>query len=147
MLGAIRPDSWNFPLFLHVVGALVLVGTVTAGVVAELVSARSEEGGRLRQVAFGSFLFGALPAYVVMRVGAEWLHSKEFGSSSHDPTWVGIGYGIADVGGVALLIALILSGVAARRSMGGLGRAAGLLAAITLAAWLVAVWAMGAKPT
>ena len=147
MLALIRPDSWNFPLFLHVFGAFLLVGTVTAGVVAELASVRSVDGGRLRQVAFRSFLFGALPAYVVMRIGAEWMHSKEFGSSGTDPTWVGIGYGIADFGGIALLVALILSGFAARRSKPGLGRAAGILAAITLAAWLVAIWAMGAKPT
>ena len=32
MLAAIRPDSWNYALFLHVLGATVLVGAlVTAG--------------------------------------------------------------------------------------------------------------------
>jgi hypothetical protein len=31
-LAVIRPDSWNFPLFLHVLGAMILVGaTLTAG--------------------------------------------------------------------------------------------------------------------
>jgi len=28
MLALIRPDSWNFPLFLHILGATLLFGTV-----------------------------------------------------------------------------------------------------------------------
>ena len=30
-LAAIRPDEWNLPLFVHVLGAIVLVGGVMAG--------------------------------------------------------------------------------------------------------------------
>lgn len=82
-----------------------------------------------------------------MRIGAEWLYSKEFSGSSSDPTWVGIGRVAADIGGLVFLISLILAGVAARKSSGRLGKAAGLLAAITLIGWLVAIWAMGAKPS
>jgi hypothetical protein len=26
ILAVVRPDSWNFPLFLHVLGAMILVG-------------------------------------------------------------------------------------------------------------------------
>ena len=33
MLAAIRPDSWNLPLFLHVLGAMVLAGGTGAVVV------------------------------------------------------------------------------------------------------------------
>ena len=33
VLASIRPDSWNFPLFLHVLGAMVLVGGLLAGAV------------------------------------------------------------------------------------------------------------------
>jgi hypothetical protein len=29
-LATIRPDSWNFPLFVHVVGAMILVGGLLA---------------------------------------------------------------------------------------------------------------------
>ena len=32
-LAAIRPDSWNFPLLLHILGAAVLVGAVLTAVV------------------------------------------------------------------------------------------------------------------
>ena len=146
MLALIRPDSWNFPLFVHVFGAMVLVGTMAAAVTAELVSIRSEAPERLRRLAFRAFLFGALPAYVVMRVGAEWIHSKEFGKDADEPTWVGIGYITADGGAIVLLVALILAGVASRKGKARLGRAAGLLAAVALVAWLVAVWAMAGKP-
>ena len=147
MLASIRPDSWNFPLLLHALGAMVLVGAVAAGVVAELAATRAEEPALLRRLAFRIFLIGALPAFIVMRIGAEWLNSKEFSDSSSDPTWIGIGRGVADVGGVVLLLSLILAGVAARRSSVGLGKAAGMLAAITLVGWLIAIWAMGAKPS
>ena len=144
MLAFARP---HFPLLLHVLGAMTLVGAVGAGVVAELAAARAAEPAYLRRLAFRIFLFGALPAYIVMRVGGEWLRSKEFSGSSADPTWIGIGRGAADGGGLVLLISLILAGVAAKRSSSGMSKAAGMLAAITLVAWLVAIWAMGAKPT
>ena len=29
VLAQVRPDSWNFPLFLHVGGAMILVGAVS----------------------------------------------------------------------------------------------------------------------
>jgi hypothetical protein len=147
MLAWIRPDSWNLPLLVHVLGALVLVGAVAAGVVAELASTRAGESALLRRLAFRIFLLGALPAYIVMRVGAEWMYSKEFPSSANDPAWIGVGRIVADLGGLVFLISLILAGVASRRSSGGLGKTAGILAAITLVGWLVAIWAMGAKPS
>ena len=146
MLASIRPDSWNFPLLLHVLGATVLVGAVGAGVVAELAASRAEEPAFLRRLAFRIFLLAALPSYIVMRIGAEWLYSKEFSGSSNDPTWVAIGRAAADAGGLVFLIALVLGGLAARRSSGGLTKTAGVLAAITFVGWLVAIWAMGAKP-
>jgi hypothetical protein len=63
------------------------------------------------------------------------------------PTWLLIGRGVADGGALVLLISLILSGIAVRRSKPGLATAAGILSAILLVAFLVAVWAMGAKPS
>jgi hypothetical protein len=101
----------------------------------------------MRRVAFRTLLFVAVPAYIVMRTGGEWLYTKEFGDSDDDPAWVGIGYITADVGALLLLLALVASGIASARSKSGLGRAAGLLTALALVGWIVAVWAMGAKPT
>jgi len=147
ILAAIRPDDWDFPLLLHVLGAMVLVGAATVGVVAELGSTAASEPGYLRRLAFRSLLLVGLPAYIVMRVGAEWLYSKEFGDTDDDPAWIGIGYITADAGALLLLIALVLSGIAARRSSSGLGKAAGIVTALALVGWVVAVWAMGAKPS
>jgi hypothetical protein len=145
-LASIRPDSWNFPLFLHVLGAMVLVGAAAIGSISALASGRGDESGFLRRLSFRSFLIVALPAYIVMRIGAEWMYSKEFGDGVDDPTWIGIGYITADAGALLLLITLILSGIAARRGSPGLARAAGVVSMIALIAWLVAVWAMGGKP-
>jgi hypothetical protein len=146
LLADIRPDSWNSPLFLHVLGAIVLVATVIAASVALLAPGVVDPAG-LRRFAFRSLLFVGLPAYIVMRIGAEWLYSKEFGDSDDDPAWIGIGYITADIGAILFLIALICAGVASARSKDRLGRVAGVLVAIALVGWLVAVWAMGAKPS
>ena len=76
VLASIRPDSWNFPLFLHVLGAMVLVGAATAAVVAQLApSVVPGDGDRMRRFSFRTLLLAALPAYIVMRVGAEWMYS------------------------------------------------------------------------
>jgi len=147
LLASIRPDSLNFPLFVHVLGAMVLVGAMVFAITAELVAAGSAAPERFRKIAFRTFLLVALPAYIVMRAGAEWIHSKEFPSGVKDPTWVGIGFITADAGAIVLLVTLILAGIASAKGKPGLARAAAVLAAIALAGWLVAIWAMGAKPS
>lgn len=146
LLAAIRPDSWNLPLFLHVLGATVLVGAAATGAATSLFAAGSAEPARMRRLAFRALLLVGLPAYIVMRIGAEWTYSKEFGDVDDDPAWIGIGYVTADLGGLVFLISLVLAGVASWKSKTGLGRAAGILVALALVGWLVAVWAMGAKP-
>jgi len=147
VLASIRPDSWNFPLFLHVAGAAVFVGAVSVGAVAQLGATKVAEPDRLRRVAFRTLLIVGLPAYIVFRVGAEWIHSKEFPSGVEDPTWVGIGYGISDIGAIVFLISLILAGVAVRKPKGWLTMTSGVLSVILLIGLVVATWAMGAKPT
>jgi hypothetical protein len=146
VLASIRPDSWNFPLFLHVAGAAVFFGALTVATVAQLGSAKAAEPLLLQRVAFRTLLIVGLPAFIVFRVGAEWIYSKEFGDTDDDPTWIGIGYGVSDIGALLFLIALILSGIAVRRSKTGLGKASGVLSALILVGLVVAVWAMGAKP-
>ena len=101
----------------------------------------------MRRIAFRSLWMVGIPAYVVMRIGAEWLYSKEFGDTDDDPAWIGIGYTVADVGLLVFLIALALAGVAARRKSAGLGKASGYIGVLLLVALVVVVWAMGAKPT
>jgi len=147
VLASIRPDSWNFPLFLHVAGAAVFFGAVAIAAVTQLSAAKVAEPDLLRRVAFRTLLIVGLPAYIVFRVGAEWIHSKEFPKGVEDPTWVGIGYGVSDIGLLVFVISLILAGIAVRRKTGWLTQTSGVLSVILLIALLVATWAMGAKPT
>ena len=144
---SIRPDSWNFPLFLHIFGAAVWFGVVVGAVVLTLSAERTQEPAAMRRLAFRSLLYVGLPAYIVMRVGVEWMHSKEFPNVKTDPTWIGIGYGASDVGVLLFVAALILARMGYRRERPGLSRAAGYVSAVLLGLLVVAVWAMGAKPT
>ena len=155
VLAAVRPDETSLALFVHVLGAMVLVGGAFTALVALLLSWRS--GGRdvatLARLAFRALLFAALPGWIAMRAGAEWVYSKEGWSGVPDePSWLGFGYVIADGGGVILLITLIVAGIGARRlarADGGrstLMRVATVLSALLLVDYLVAVWAMSGKP-
>ena len=141
-----RPDSWNFPLLLHIAGAAVLFGSVAAAAVSTLVADRVAQPDFMRRLAFWSLLIVGLPAYIVMRVGAEWLYSKGFDELEEDPAWIAIGYIVADIGLLVFVVALILAGIATRTRRGGLAKAAGVLGALLLVGMIVAVWAMGAKP-
>ena len=96
LIAAIRPDDWNFPLFVHVLGAMILVGgTLTAA--AALAFARGEE--RLLRLGYWSLLAVALPGYVLMRIGGQWIYSKEgLDDAPIEAAWTGIGFVIADPG-------------------------------------------------
>ena len=146
VLASIRPDSWNFPLFLHVAGAAVFFGALTVGAVAQLTATKVAEPQLLQRVAFRTLLIVGLPAYIIFRVGAEWIYEKEFPDVDEDPTWVGIGYIVSDIGAILFVISLILAWIASRKSKTGLARASGVISALILVGLVVAVWAMGAKP-
>jgi hypothetical protein len=150
LLALARPDSWDFPLLVHVLGAMVLVGGLLTGG-STLLYARGDV--RFLRLGYWTLLAVALPGYIVMRIGAEWLYSKYddvLPEGADDPTWIGIGYIVADVGALLVLIALILGGIGVRRLRNGKGagllKAAMVIAWIVLAAALVAVWAMSGKP-
>jgi hypothetical protein len=147
---AVRPDSWNFPLLLHVLGATVLVGVLAASAVLLIVSLRADDRVAAVRFAFRTILIGAIPAYLVMRVGAEWIADKENLTDS-EAAWIGIGYGTADGGLLLLIITTVLAGLAARRARRG-GQPTGLirwtygLTLLLIAAYAVALWAMATKP-
>ncbi len=148
VIAAVRPDSWNLPLFVHVLGAMILVGGLLTGT-SVLAFARGE--ARFLRLGYWTLLLVALPGYIVMRIGAEWTYSKEgWDEVADEPAWIGIGYIIADIGALLTLIALILGGIGVRRLRVGKGtgllRATMILALIVLAAAVVAVWAMSGKP-
>jgi hypothetical protein len=148
MFAAIRADQFDFPLFLHVAGAMLLVGALVVVTVTMAAALRNGEGAEvLTRLAFRTLLIGVFPAYILMRVGAEWILSKE--KLPDDLGWLGIGYGVADGGLLLAIIATVLAWRAARRSPerpGGMGRAVFVLAALLIVAYAVAIWAMATKP-
>jgi hypothetical protein len=147
---AVRPDAWNFPLFLHVLGAMVLVALLATAAVVLVVALRSDDRAPAVRLAFRVLLIGAIPAYLVMRVGAEWIASKEDLTDS-DASWIGIGYGVGDGGALFLLVMTVLAGIASRRARKG-GQPTALvrwttgLALLVIVAYGVALWAMASKP-
>jgi hypothetical protein len=150
VLATVRPDDWNLPLFVHVVGAMILVAGLVTGASA-LAFARGD--AKMLRLGFWSLMLVSFPGWVIMRLGAEWIYSREGWSklpSSLQPDWLGIGFILADAGGLVLVITLILGGIGVRRLQAG--KSAGLLKAVLvlsvvlLAAYVVAVWAMAGKP-
>ncbi len=157
MLAAIRPDDWNFPLLLHVLGASILLGALIAAVTAQLLAwKRSSPADVLpyARLSFRTLLFVAIPAWFLMRIPGEWIASKEGWDDVEDePTWLGLGYILAEAGGLLLLISTILAGIGLRRlgkSNGEQGatlvRVATVISVLLVIAYVIATWAMSAKP-
>jgi hypothetical protein len=144
-LSAVRPDDWNLALFVHVLSAMVLVGAVVLAAVS--VAGNSQAGLRL---GFRSLLIGAVPAWIAMRLSAQWIASEE-GLTEEDvevPAWVDIGFITSEGSLLFLVAATVCARIAARRGTGGGLRAATLvLVGITIVAYVVAIWAMSTKPT
>jgi hypothetical protein len=152
VLGAIRPDDWDLPLFLHVLGAMTLVGALVL-VVTSLASARGGDSAAGLRLGYRSLLYAAIPAWILMRIGAEWIASKEGLDEDEVPQWVDIGFITSEPTLLLLVAATVCAGIAARRArdggrgFGGLNTAALVLVSITLLAYVVAIWAMSTKPT
>lgn len=151
-VAAVRPDSWNVALLVHVLGAMTLVGGLIAS--AGLLAFSSADTKLLR-LGYWSLLAVSVPGWVVMRVGAEWVYSREgwddLPSGFNLPAWLDIGFLVADAGALVLLAAVILGGLGLRRLRAGGGagllRATLVLSIVLLVADLVAVWAMSGKPS
>ena len=151
VLAQVRPDSWNFPLLLHVGGAMILVGAVLTATSA-LVVARGDVA--LLRLGYRALLLIGLPGYVLMRVGAEWVADKEGfnAKGAPEPAWLDIGRIVADGGALLLVIALIVGGMGASRVRKGAGgesllRATLVISIVLMVAFTVAVWAMSGKPS
>jgi hypothetical protein len=143
---ALRPDAADFPLFLHVLGAMTLAGATGAATLVAWLGVRRPVREPLARGALWTLLVVALPAWVVMRIGAQWVYSKEGFSGDNDPDWVGVGFGVADPGLVILLVATGLAFWWSRRGARGAGWAVAVLSTVYLAALAVAWWSMSAKP-
>ena len=146
----------EFPLLLHILGASILVGGLITALSFQLFGwARETPGGAamLARYGFLSLLVLALPGWILMRVGAQWVWSEAgWDDVDSEPAWLGIGWITGDAGGVFILVSVILAGLGARRlrrsggTTSGLVRSATVLTALTLIAYVITVWAMSAKP-
>lgn len=153
MLAVVRPNDWELALFVHVLGAMVLVGALVLALAYLLPAWR---GGAIAPVRHGfrSLLYAALPSYIVMRVAAQWIADKEGYTGDTTPSWIDMGFIVSDMGLILLLIATVVAGIAVRRAgRGGTepgpgsARIAATLVSLLLVAYLVTIWAMTAKPT
>jgi hypothetical protein len=149
MLATIRPDDVDLALVVHVTGAIVLVGGLVTTLSAAALGWRGDVAAL--SLSYKTLLAVALPGWLVMRVGAQWVYAKEnWDDVDQEPAWLGIGYITGDLGLPLFVIALVLGGIGLRRSRSGGGtgllKANAVIAGILLLAYLVAVWAMGAKP-
>jgi hypothetical protein len=134
-----------WPLFLHVLGAMTLVGALLAVVLVSAVAWRRPDLAVLRRAAWSGLIVVALPAYLVMRLAGQWIYSKEGFSGDNDPTWLGIGFGVGDLG---LLLLLVTIGVAfwwRRGAKPVAGRIVAVLSSLYLVLLAVAWLAMSGK--
>jgi hypothetical protein len=151
MLAATRDRSWEASLFLHVAGAMLLVGglfVVSASLIYAWRAREDSDENALRRFAYLTLFFVVLPAYFAMRIGAQWvLSASPFDDRQN---WVGIGFAISDIGFLVLIVSLILAGVGIRRLRTGGGRTGArvvtVLSVLLLLAYVVAIWAMTTKP-
>ena len=145
IVGAVRPDSWNLPLFLHVLGATVVFGAAAAITIAGFAGrARTDYQPLLARVALRTFLFGVIPSWFLMRIAGQWIAGKEYPGDANEPGWLGVGFIVSDGTGVLLLVVGILAWRSVRRER--IMLAVPLLAAICVAAYTVAWFAMSGKP-
>ena len=77
LLAAIRPDDWNMPLFVHVLGAMVLVGSLVLVVISL--------AGRDLRLGFRALLVRGCPGWIMMR-GAPSGSPPRSGVDDLDPT-------------------------------------------------------------
>lgn len=147
-LAIIRPDDWKLPLFLHILGAMVLVGGLVLAGTSLFGAWRQGDAATLRS-GYRALLIAVIPGWLVMRIAAEWIVSKEgWNDVKPTPSWIDIGYSLAEPGLLFIIIATVLAGLAARRGSSGTGaRVAAVLVGVLIVAYLVAVWAMTTKPT
>jgi hypothetical protein len=143
MLALVRPDSWNVPLFLHVLGAMLLVGTTAATAALALAGWRSDREW-IFSATLRTLLIGVLPAWLLTRAAAQWILDKW--NFSEDPGWVGVGFIATEPGLLLLLLATLFAWLARRRKGGWPIKVTAVLLIVYSAALAVAWWAMSAKP-
>ena len=151
-LAAIRPDDWNLPLFLHVLGALALIGTLAVAIALLIGAQRNRSVDTLRS-ALRSLTLGVIPSWIVLRGSAEWIADKEgWNEVDEPPAWIGIGYTATDLGLLLIVASSVLAWLSLRKARAGetgdspLPRVAAGLITLLVVLNVVALWAMTTKP-
>jgi hypothetical protein len=148
VLTAIRPDDQSLALLLHVLGAMLLVGGL---LVATSALALARGSASIVRLGYYALLAIAVPGWIAMFAGAEWIYREQgLADEPIDSAWILVGFLVAEIGGVLLLVALFLGGVGIRRLRSAKGArlltATTLISLVLLAANVLAVWAMAGKP-
>jgi hypothetical protein len=133
-----------WPLFLHIVGAMTLVGAVLTAFIVAWVAWRRPGAPVLARTAFSSLVFVGVPAYVVMRVFAQVIADDE-GLKHNLPNWVTIGQGVADGGLLLLLVSAGCSYWWLRSGKAMAGRIVAGLSSVYLVLLAIAWLAMSGK--
>ena len=137
-------NDWDVPMFFHVLGAMVMVGALLLAGTSLVAASRAEDGAALR-LGYRALLYAALPAWLVMRVAAQWVLDES--AFDEEEAWIGIGFGTSELSLLLLIAATVLTGISVRRAQGGgRVRAATILVGIVLLLYVIAIWAMTTKP-
>ena len=143
----VAETGWDLPLLLHVAGAMVMVGALIVAVAALVMASRGNSAAATR-LGYRALLLGVLPAWLVMRVAAQF--ALDDSGYDEEAAWVGIGFMTSEGGLLLIIIATVLAGLAARRDQGDgpatKVRVAAGLCGFLIALSVVAVWAMTTKP-
>lgn len=151
VLAALRPDDVDFALFMHVLGAMVLVGSLLlAGTV--LAGAWREGSAGPTRAAYRVLLIAALPAWLVTRVFAQIVLDKPYYEPFEEQAWVELGFVSTEPVLLLLIGAIVAAGVGSRKALrenvavGTSGRVATVLTWLLVVIYLFTVWAMTTKP-
>ena len=144
LVGSLCGPGCGAPLFFHVLGATLLFGGIAAVAILSWAAVRAtEHAPLLRRLAFATTLLVVWPAWILMRISAQWVLSRE-GLDKSTPGWVDVGFVVADAGLAVLLVVTLLAWLS-RRKAGVTPWLAGLVSLYGVAL-AVAWFAMSAKP-
>jgi hypothetical protein len=123
------------PLFLHVLGTMVLFGAVLTALVLAVAG--------LARPAFAALLI-AVPAWVVALGAGHWIESKE-GLDNASPTWLKLGENVLEPGVLVLVLAIGAAWWWRSSGKAVAGRATAALSGLYLLMLVVAMLAMSGK--
>ena len=139
VLGAIRPDDWNWPLLGHLLGVAALFGSLLIVVLASILERTGAPGGLVRVRRFVLFTIAALawPGFLVTIGLGHVLQSKEDASG----TWVDVAAPLTEIAGfLGLGLLTYFANVALRRARAGTNATTALSASAIIASVLLVVF-------